>query len=194
MKEKALPSSPVTRVVTVLGLVSLLALLGFLALIVYRWNTPPTWTFESYTFDSGSSVCIFLEPQLAFVIGNDLTFEGHYSQFGQPFSPGLTIKGGHTGGSSTNLGGCMVYEYNINRQGTTIRFIDGKHKMQLNFLGTELTLADGRVIKLKESPPHCLQIKNDGTVIVLDKLPEPLDRLFHSIQTQPETFPRSIRK
>ena len=194
MTEK--PVSPASnRLVTVIGVMSLVALLGYGAFFAYRWqveNMPPRWNLEDFGFTSGTTVYVFLEPRLVFFLGDEGPFDYINSHGSSGFSPGPGSSGRRTSGTN------VVYAYAGDHRGTTIRFLDGKCEIRFNRKGTQLTLSDGREFNLKESSPLWLRINDDGTVVELDELPEgfvdffesppPSSGLLDMVKSYPEAF------
>jgi len=196
MTEKTVsPAS--NRFVTVIGVMSLVALLGYGVLYVYRWqveNTPPRWTREHFTFGSEVTVYVFVEPRLVFFLGDEKPFDRIGSHGMSSFYPGPGGSG--TSGSGTHT----IFEYAGDFHGTTIWFLDGKCKMRLNRRGTQLTLSDGREFNLKESSSLWFRINDDGTVVELDELPEGFIDFFESPPPDPgflssiKSYPEAFRK
>ena len=197
MTEKTVsPAS--NRFVTVIGVMSLVALLGYGVLYVYRWqveNTPPRWYLEDFEFASGVAVYVFIEPRLVFFLGDEGPFDYINSRGSSSgFSPGP----GSSGRSTRD--GSVIFEYAGNLSGTTIRFLDGKCEIRFNRKGTQLTLSDGREFNLKESSPLWLRINDDGTVVELDELPEGFVDFFESPPPDPgfldsvKSYPEAFRK
>jgi len=187
--------------VNTIGVVLLVLLLAYAAFLGYRWkieNTPPTWTLETFELRPGQDVYVFMEPRLVLFLGDEGPFDWIGSRGEQTFCIGAT----GTGYSQRDTR--MIYQFSSNRRVTTMQFLDGKSEMKLNFmgakLGTKLTLDDGREFNLKESSPLWLRVKDDGTILELDELPEGFVEFFESPSPDPDlrksikSYPDAFRK
>ena len=190
MTEKPV-SSASNRFVTVIGVMSLVALLGYGAFFAYRWqveNTPPRWIHESFSFASGVTVHVFIEPRLVFFLGDEKPFDRINTYTSGGFSPGY----------SNGASGAFVYT--SDRRWTIVRFLAGKGEMKLNRKGTQLILGDGREFNLKESSSLWFRINDDGTVVEQDELPEGFVDFFESPPLDPgfldsvKSYPEAFRK
>jgi hypothetical protein len=72
--------------------------------------------------------------------------------------------------------------------------------MVVSARGTKLTLADGRKFTLDGQTPLWLRCKSDGTIVVLDELPEGFVEFFESPPPEPgligsvKSWPEVFRK
>ena len=195
MTEKTVsPAS--NRFVTVIGVMSLVALLGYGVLYVYRWqveNTPTDWNLEIFEFTSGVSVYVYMEPRLVFFLGEEGSFVRLCGRSEMSFRPGY-------GSGIIQNDTDVIYVHIGDSRWTTMQFLDGKCIMRVNQKGTQLILSDGREFNLKESSPLWFRIKDDGTVVELDELPEGFVDFFESPPPDPgllgsvKSYPEAFRK
>jgi len=191
MESQPNTSSPVTRVVIVLGIVSLLGMIGFFVFVVLA---PVKWTEESFQFASGPHCVVFPEPKLAFFIGDggsDEVFDRIHGIFRN--------RGGFTVNNYIGFFSSSDSDFSHKTQGdkTTMRFCGGKGSLVVTHRGTKLTLADGRQFTLDGKTPLWLRCKSDGTIDKLDELPEgfveyfvspPAPGMIRSIESYPKAF------
>ena len=197
MQENQHASSPVNRIVIVLGILSMI---GMLAFGVFWWriaNTPVEWYYEAFGFDSGGKCCVFQEPKLAIFLGDGETEEvfdriGSHSSISR-----ITVNGN---GHSTSTAGYFSIRTQSGKM--TMESLDGKCTMVVSRHGTRLALADGRKFRLDGRTPLWLRCKSDGTIVQLDELPEgfveffesppPDPGLIDSIKSWPDVFRQTL--
>jgi hypothetical protein len=183
-----------------------LILLGVGLLIVFGLVMPlnrTEWTTESFAFASGPSCFVFVQPKVVLFFGDggeeeifDFIHPSGQSTVFVP--PGLL--GFSSGQSMAN--GVLVDSFTISFWGCEIthRFTNGDHVMVFSERGTKLTLADGRTFALDGITPLWLRCKSDGTVVVLDELPEGFVEFFEAPPDDPgliesiKSYPDAFRK
>jgi len=196
MQEHHSTSPTVTRIVIVLAILSLIGFAGFGVLHWKAERTPVLWYQESFGFDYSKAHCVvFLEPKLAFFLGDGGTDEV-FNRIGSHSSTSrMTINGyGFSSGSSG------IFGYKTQYGKTTMWFLNGKHEMVVSHRGTKLTLSDGREFTLDGQTPLWLRCKSDGTIVEMEELPEGFVEFFESPPPEPgligsvKSWPDAFRK
>ena len=184
MQENQHASSPVNRIVIVLGILSMIGMLAFGVLFLRSYYAPVRWNYEYLRFASGPHCFVFLEPKLAIFLGDGGTEEifDCINGCGSNIFDANGFRGsrGMTGSNSVE-----VFSYEGQGGKTIMRFGNGKCTMVVSRHGTRLTLADGRKFRLDGRTPLWLRCKSDGTIVQLDKLPEGFDEFFESPPSDP---------
>ena len=192
MDEKPNASSPVNRIVIVLGIVAIIGIIGY---CVIGFVTSVKWSEYSFKFTSGPYCIVFPEPKLTIFVGDGGTDElfdhvnGHF----------------HDSGFTVNLftGICIASGSDMYRQTrggrTILQFWGGKGSLVVSHNGTKLTLADGQEFTLDGKTPLWLRCKSDGTIVQLDELPEGFVQFFESPPPDPgyigevKSYPEAFR-
>ena len=199
MQDHHTSSPTVTRIVTVLGVASLIGLAVFGVLFLRSYYAPVRWNQESLRFNSGSICYVFCEPKLVIFLGEDGSEEvfdcisgiGHHTGF---------YASGSRGSSSSMTGGVEVFGHDGQGDKITMRFLAGKSVMVVSDRGTKLTLADGREFTLDGRTPLWLRCKSDGTIVELEELPAGFVEFFESPPPDPgfigevKSWPEAFRK
>ncbi|MCL2624225.1 MAG: hypothetical protein FWD31_11225 [Planctomycetaceae bacterium] len=165
-------SSLVTRVVIVLGIVSLLGMIGYGVFLYNIKSKPVYWRTELFYFRSGSACFVFCEPKLTIFCGDggvEDVFDTINVHVGGSDDARIAVS---DFGSIVRSGGEKFFSSKTQRGKTTMRFYDGKCVMVVSHRGTKLSLADGRQFILDGQTPLLLRCKADGTIVQLNELPE----------------------
>jgi len=197
MQDHHTSSPTVTRIVTVLGVASLIGLAVFGVLLLRSYYAPPIYGDEEYIqFESGSDCYVFCELKLAIFLG-----DGGAEEVFDRLGGGVNVSVNDFGGiSSLYKNGVSVVVFSHERGKTTIKFFDGKGEMVLSDRGTKLALADGREFTLDGRTPLWLRCKSDGTIVELEELPEGFVEFFESPPPDPgligsvKSWPDAFRK
>ena len=198
MQEHHSTSPTVTRIVTVLAILSLIGFAAFGVFFLWMYYAPVDWDEEYFQFESGSSCYVFREPRLILFIGDDgpeevFTSIGGYGN-GKFNANGFRNSGWH--GSDL----AKVFSYEGKGGIITMKFHDGKGEMVVSHCGTKLTLNDGREFTLDGRTPLWLRCKSDGTIVELEELPEGFVEFFESPPAEPgligsvKSWPEAFRK
>ena len=192
MEPQVAKTTPVTRVVMVLGIASLLGMIGF---GVFVFLAPVKWRHDEFEFASGARCLVFAEPKLIIILGDGGDDEVFDRVNGSFYVAGFTVNNylGYYSSSGKDL--------SLKTQGgkTTMYFPGEGGSLVVSHRGTKLTLADGREFKLDGKTPLWLRCKTDGTIVQLDELPDGFVELFKTsphqrvnelMQQYPEAFVR----
>jgi hypothetical protein len=178
MEQQAAKTTPVTRVVTILGIAALLGMIGYGVLV---FLAPVKWREDSFRFASGATCIVFAEPKLIIFLrdgGDDEVFDRVNGSF---HNAGFTVNNflGYSSSSGKDL--------SRKTQGgkTTMQFLGGKGSLVVSHRGTKLTLADGREFILDGKTPLWLRCKTDGTIVQMDELPDGFVEFFESPPPDP---------
>ena len=182
MEPQIAKTTPVTRVVMVLGIASLIGMIGYGGFLLY----PVGWSNESFTFVSGPECAVIPDLKLTIFVGDDGPDEVFDRIDGYGYGGPTTIGFGSGGNSSSvNNDGIVIYSHKTENSRITMQFFDGKGSLTVSRRGTKLTLADGREFKLDGKTPLWLRCKTDGTIVQMDELPEGFVEFFESPPTDP---------
>ena len=151
-------ASTVARIVTVLGVVSLIGLAVFGVCFWWSCFTPIYWQGDFFHFGSGPHCFVLPEPKLFLLIndgGDEETFDSifTYSSTGfdvndSRFSRGKKSSGVISVFIDENNGTTKIQSLEYLNSKIIMKFYDGKGEMVLSHRGTQLTLDDGREFTL----------------------------------------------
>jgi len=203
-------ASTVARIVTVLGVVSLIGLAVFGVCFWWSCFTPIYWQGDFFHFGSGPHCFVLPEPKLFLLIndgGDEETFDSifTYSSTGfdvndSRFSRGKKSSGVISVFIDENNGTTKIQSLEYLNSKIIMKFYDGKCVMVVSHRGTKLTLADGRELTLDGRTPRWLRCKSDGTIVELEELPAGFVEFFESPPPDPgfigevKSWPEAFRK
>ncbi len=192
MQEQQSTSPIIGRIITVCGLVSLVAIIVF---FVVRWRIVNTsgemeyvtvkWERETFDFASGVRCHVFPEQKLAFFLGDGGDDEFFDNIKSRSFHTSMLKTSSGLSGSVTSSAKSGGGETFSDQTGKMTYFLDDKHLMVFSEGGTKLTLPDGREFTLDGKTPLWLRCKSDGTIDRLDELPKGFVDFFESPPPEP---------
>ena len=158
---------------------------GIMALVVLFWpqNQPLVWTEETIVFESGQRCYVFLEgisqnlePKFVVFFGDE--DDAIFDRVADHDFAGFNIGGGGNFRSVYTI-------YTSRRGGMTMEFDNTNCVMVLSERGTKLTLSDGREFLLDGPTPLWLRYRPDGTIVVLDEIPQGFIDFFENPPPDP---------
>ena len=194
MDKKPNASSPVNRIVIVLGIVAIIGIIGYGVLLLCPFH----WTIESFFFASGQECVVFPELKLTIFCGDGGTDEVFKRIDGYGYN-GFTIGDFSGRGGYLKCDDIEIYSYKFQNGKTILQFFDGKGSAIVSRRGTRLTLPDGQEFTLDGKTPLWLRCKSDGTIVQLNELPEGFVQFFESPPPDPgyiekvKSYPEAFR-